>query len=52
MKIGLRKLMRQGLGRRILQKIRRQEPVKVSTLREYERAIRQFTPTARQSACL
>jgi hypothetical protein len=34
---GLRKLMRQGLGRRILQKIWRQEPVKVSTLREYER---------------
>jgi hypothetical protein len=35
-KIGLRKLMRQGLGRRILQKIWRQEPVKVSTLREYD----------------
>jgi hypothetical protein len=35
-KIGLRKLMRRGLGRRILQKIWRQE-VKVSTLREYER---------------
>jgi len=44
-KIGLRKLMRQGLGRRILQKIWRQEPVKVSTLREYDRAIRQFTST-------
>jgi hypothetical protein len=44
-KIGLRKLMRQGLGRRILQKIWRLEPVKVSTLREYERAIRQFTST-------
>ena len=42
-KIGLRKLMRQGLGRRILQKIWRQELVKVSTLREYDRAIRQFT---------
>lgn len=47
-KIGLRKLMRQGLGRRILQKIWRQEPVKVSTLREYERAIRQFTSTTRR----
>jgi hypothetical protein len=47
-KIGLRKLMRQGLGRRILQKIWRLEPVKVSTLREYERAIRQFTSTTRR----
>jgi hypothetical protein len=47
-KIGLRKLMRQGLGRRILQKIWRQEPVKISTLREYERAIRQFTSTTRR----
>jgi hypothetical protein len=26
----------------------RQEPVKVSTLREYERAIRQFTSTTRR----
>jgi hypothetical protein len=50
-RIGLRKLMRQGLGRRILQKIWRQEPVKVSTLREYERAIRQFTsPTRRRKS--
>ena len=40
--------MRQGLGRRILQKIGRQEPVRVSTLREYERAIRQFTSTTRR----
>jgi glutamine cyclotransferase len=30
------------------QKIWRQEPVKVSTLREYERAIRQFTSTIRR----
>jgi hypothetical protein len=46
-KIGLRKLMRQGLGRRIPQKIWHLEPVKVSTLHEYERAIRQFTCTTR-----
>jgi len=46
--------MRQGLGRRILQKIWRQEPVKVSTLREDERAIRQFTSMTRrrQNACI
>jgi hypothetical protein len=38
-KIGIRKLIRQGLGRRIIEKISRRELVKASTYREYERRI-------------
>ena len=40
--IGIRKLMRFGLGRRILEKICRREPVETSTLLEYESKIRQY----------
>jgi hypothetical protein len=39
-KIGIRKLVRFGCGRRILEKICRQEYVNPSTLREYERMVR------------
>ncbi len=35
--IGIRKLIRQGFGRRIIDKISRRELVKASTFREYER---------------
>lgn len=37
--IGIRKLIRQGFGRRIIEKISRRELVKASTYREYERRI-------------
>jgi hypothetical protein len=51
-RIGIRKLMRHGCGRRILQKICRQQPLRVSTLQEYERAIEHyiFTTSRRKSA--
>lgn len=39
-KIGIRELMRLGLGRRILEKMCRREPVSGDTLREYEQRIR------------
>jgi hypothetical protein len=39
-KIGIRELMRSGLGRRILEKICRRQPVNAATLREYEQTIR------------
>lgn len=39
---GIRKLMRLGCGRRILEKIRRRQPVKTSTLLEYESRIRRY----------
>lgn len=35
-KIGIRKLIRQGFGRRIIEKLSRREPVKASTCREYD----------------
>ena len=38
-KIGIRKLIRQGFGRRIIEKISRRELVKASTYREYERRV-------------
>jgi hypothetical protein len=41
-KIGIRKLIRQGFGRRIIEKISRRELVKASTYREYERRIDEY----------
>lgn len=40
--IGIRKLIRQGCGRRIIEKISLRELVKVSTYREYERRIEEY----------
>jgi hypothetical protein len=42
-KIGIRKLIRQGFGRRIIEKISRRELVKASTYRDYERRIEEYT---------
>lgn len=41
-KLGIRRLMRQGFGRRILEKISRHESLKASTYREYERRIEEY----------
>jgi len=41
-KLGIRRLIRQGFGRRIIEKISRREPVKGSTYREYERRIEEY----------
>jgi hypothetical protein len=41
-KIGIRKLIRQGFGRRIIEKISRRELVNGSTYREYERRIEEY----------
>jgi hypothetical protein len=41
-KIGIRKLIRQQFGRRIIEKISRRELVKASTYREYERRIEEY----------
>jgi len=41
-KTGIRKLIRQGFGRRIIEKISRRELVKASTYREYERRIEEY----------
>jgi hypothetical protein len=41
-RIGIRKLIRQGFGRRIIEKISRRELVKASTYREYERRIEEY----------
>ncbi len=46
--IGIRKLMRQGFGRRIVQKILRREPVKASTYRDYERRIEEYSRTTKR----
>jgi hypothetical protein len=46
--IGIRKLMRQGFGRRILEKISRRQLVKTSTLQDYERRIEQYARTTRR----
>jgi hypothetical protein len=46
--IGIRKLNRQGFGRRILEKISRRKLVKASTLQGYERGIEQYACTTRQ----
>lgn len=40
--IGIRRLIRQGFGRRIIDKINRRELVKASTYREYERRIEEY----------
>jgi hypothetical protein len=40
--LGIRKLIRQGLGRRIIEKISRRELMKASTYREYERRIEEY----------
>jgi hypothetical protein len=40
--IGIRKLIRQGFGRRIIEKISRRELVKASTYRDYERRIEEY----------
>jgi hypothetical protein len=44
-RIGIRKLMRYGLGRRILEKICRRQYVNVDTLHEYEQRIREYSKT-------
>jgi|HubBroStandDraft_6_1064221.scaffolds.fasta_scaffold3219279_1 hypothetical protein len=41
-KIGIRKLVRQEFGRRIIEKISRRELVKASTYRDYERRIEEY----------
>ena len=45
--IGIRKLNRQGFGRRILEKISRRQLVKASTLRDYQSGIEQYARTTR-----
>jgi hypothetical protein len=46
--IGIRKLMRQGFGRRILEKISRRQLVRASTLQDYERRIERYARTTRR----
>jgi hypothetical protein len=46
--IGIRRLNRQGFGRRILEKISRRHPVKASTLQDYEPGIHQYARTTRK----
>lgn len=46
--IGIRKLNRQGFGRRIVEKISRRQLVKASTLQDYERGIEQYARTTRK----
>jgi hypothetical protein len=41
-KIGIRKLIRQGFGRRIIEKVSHHELVKASTYRDYERRIEEY----------
>ena len=40
--LGIRRLIRQGFGRRIIEQISRRELVKASTYREYERRIEEY----------
>jgi len=40
--IGIRRLIRQGFGKRIIETISRQELVKASTYRDYERRIEEY----------
>ncbi len=47
-KLGIRRLMRQGFGRRVVQKISRRELVKASTLHDYERRIEEYARTTRR----
>lgn len=46
--IGVRKLMRHGFGRRILEKISRREPVNAATYRVYERRIEEYLSATRR----
>jgi hypothetical protein len=46
--IGIRKLMRQGFGRRILEKISRRQPVNAATYRDYERRIDEYERDTRR----
>jgi hypothetical protein len=46
--IGIRKLIRQGFGRRIIEKISRRELVKASTYRDYERRIEEYARKRRR----
>jgi len=46
--IGIRRLNRQGFGRRILEKISRRQLVKASTLQDYQRGIEQYARTTRK----
>jgi hypothetical protein len=41
-KVGIRRLIRQGFGRRIIEEISRRELVKASTYRDYERRIEEY----------
>jgi hypothetical protein len=41
-KLDIRRLIRQGFGRRIIEKISHRELVKASTYREYERRIEEY----------
>lgn len=41
-KLGTRRLMRQGFGRRIIEKLSRRVLVKASTYRDYERRIEEY----------
>jgi hypothetical protein len=51
-KIGIRKLIRQGFGRRIIEKISRHELVKASTYREYERRIEEYARRRKRPSIL
>jgi hypothetical protein len=46
--LGIRKLNRQGFGRRILEKISRRVPLNASTYRDYERRIEEYARTRRR----
>jgi hypothetical protein len=48
-KLGIRRLIRQGFGRRIIEKISRRELVKASTYREYERRIEEYARRRQRS---
>jgi len=46
---GIRKLIRQGFGRRIIEKISRRELVRASTYLDYERRIEEYARTRKRS---
>jgi len=50
--IGIRKLIRNGFGRRILEKITRRQPVNAATYRDYERRIEEYAQTTRRRKSL
>lgn len=47
--IGIRKLIRQGFGRRILEKINRRQPLNFATYRDYERRIEEYARRRKRS---